>query len=284
MRTLRVLFLLIISCYIIAFSGNNSASSAIEKVDLQLAEGQLAFTFLDLSSGEATLLHHDNGETMLINTGGPGTEDEFRQLLEMYGITKLSSVIVTKEDPEYTSNLEWLTENVAINKIVVGKHSSLHLSLENKNFVAWKSGDTHEVLPGLSISVLQEAENINGSLGMDLLFSFGKHKLLFMTSSNNEVEQSILSKQNLSSVNILKVADFANRNGTSQHFIEEVNPQVAIIFQKRGVLPSQEVIERLHETWIDIYHTKQFGNISIKCSSDDYEIITIPLESNGEVK
>ena len=197
----------------------------------------------------------------------------------MYGISKIKSIIITKVDQEYTSNFKWLTDHFKETTIITGYHSQP--LLEGEKIQTWKTGDQIKILPGLELNIIQESTNKDSSSsGMDLLFSFGEHKLLYMTSSNKMIEKSILNEYDLSSVNILKIGDFASSTGTSQRFLEHVDPQVAVIFQKKGALPSQDVIERLQETWIDIYLTKQFGNISLKCTNKDYEIITLSIESN----
>ena len=273
----RILLISLLSCiWLLGLS--NDIPTDIEKVNLKLEEGEFAITFLDLSSGEVTLIQHSNGENILINTGGPNTEKELKRILETYGISTIESIIITKVDPEYTSNFKWLTDHFKDVTIIAGHHSKSLLRYEE--IQTWKKGDQKKLLPGLEVDVIQESPNQESTIGMDILFSFGEHKMLYMTSSNKMIEKSILNDYDLSSVNILKIGDFASSTGTSQRFLEHVDPQVAIIFQKKGALPSQDVIERLQETWIDIYFTKQFGNISLKCTNKDYEIITLSIESN----
>jgi competence protein ComEC len=275
------LFLIIIASFFLTAFSSNDIPTEIEKVNLKLKEEQIAMTFLDLASGEATLIQHGSGKTILLNTGGPGTQAELEQLLKLYDIHSINTLILTKNDPEYTSNTEWLTSKFIIGKIITGYHHSQHIN--EKKYIKWKSGQKTEILPGLTAHVIHENEDVSGSLGLDVLFSLNKHQLLYMTSSNIEVEKALLENMDLSSVNILKVADFASKEGTSEAFVEHIDPQAAIIFKKRGVLASQDVIERLQETWIDIYLTKQFGNITIKFDKDNYEIITISVESSTSV-
>ncbi len=282
MKKFFLLCVIISSVFLTALSSNDIPTD-IEKVDLKLKEDQMALTFLDLPSGEATLIQHGNGKTILINTGGPATTGQLNELLNMYNITHIDTVILTKKNNEYNSNMDWLASNYVIGNFIVGEHSTEPFVKDKKNVIKWKKGDKHTLLPDLTIHVIQESEDIEGSLGMDLLLTYGNHKVLYMTSSNIEIEKQLLNEMDLSDVDIIKVPEFASKKGTSESFIEHVDPQVAIIFQKRGVPLSQGVIERLQETWIDIYLTKQLGNISIKCNKNDYEIITISVESSTQV-
>jgi competence protein ComEC len=277
------IFLVICFIFSAGFSIDDDIPTDIEKVNLKLNQGEIAVTFLELSSGEAALIHHANGEHILVNTGGPGTEKEMIRLLRMYNVENIKGLILTKDDPEYTSNLKSILKHYQIDSIYIGEHSVTKLPFEKHTIIKWKKQDKKEILPGLSATVLHEAADVKGSLGMDILFTFSKHQFLYMSSANFDVETELLKQPELSKVNILKVADFASDKGTSQPFLEHIDPQVAVIYRKKGVLPSQSVIERLNETWIDIYHIKQFGNISFKCSKDKFEIITISVQSFGEI-
>ncbi|MFC4322685.1 ComEC/Rec2 family competence protein [Litchfieldia salsa] len=276
-----IFLLIVITCSLLTGFSSNDIPTEIEKVNLKLRENQIAMTFLDLSSGEATLIQHGSGRNILLNSGGPGTQEELQQLLKLYDVHSINALILTKNDPEYTSNLEWLTTNFVIGQVITGQSYSEAIS--EKVHVKWKAGQEHEILPGFVTKVIHENESVVGSLGMDLLFSFNNNHLLYMTSSSIELEKLLLKNFNLSCVNILKVAEFASKDGTSESFVEHLDPQAAVIFRKKGVLASQDVIERLQETWIDIYLTKQFGNITIKFNKGDYEIITISVESSTSV-
>lgn len=250
----------------------------IEKVDLQLTEEECAIIFLDLSNGEATLIQNGNGESILINTGGPGTEKELKQLLNMYNVSALNALIITKEDADYTSNIKWIIDTLKVDTIITGSHSSTQFTLSDRNVMKWKAESEYPVLPGIKAKVLNEAENYTGLIGMDLLVDFGENKILYMASADKEIEKTLINQEVLKDVDVLKVADFAREEGTSQAFIENIDPKVAVIFRKNNTNPSQDVIERLYETWIDIYQTEQIGNVIVKCTSENFEVITIARE------
>ena len=280
MRKLFVLFILMHFAFLTGFMSDIPVE--IEKVNLNLSENELAITFLQLSSGEATLIQKGNGENALINTGGPSTQKELQNLLEMYDVLKFNAIIMTKEGSQYDSNLAWLTKAYLVDEVIIGKNATKLLekiSLNDyNNVVNWSEGEKHQVLHDLSFQILHEKVAVDGNAEMDLLLTYRNHQVLYMSSSKFEVERQLINL-NLKDVNILKVAEFANENSTSQMLLEHIDPQAAIIFSKKGVKPSQEVIERLHETWIDIYQTKQFGNVTIKFTDDNYEVITITVKN-----
>ncbi|MCA1030483.1 hypothetical protein LCL95_05445 [Bacillus timonensis] len=262
----------------IAFA-NTTLQTDIEKVDLKLSTEEIAITFFDLTNGEATLINDSSGGNILINTGGPNTKKELENYLNMYDVNDLKAIIITKSDIEYTGNLTWLTNRYNSSEIIIGKSTPFENISLNSKVKTLKVGEIIPLLKGLEIKVIHDNERVDHSTGMDLSLKYGTHNILYMSSASQSVEEKLLKDKYLRNVNILKVAEFGSGLGTSQLFVNHIDPQVAIIFQKKGFNPSQDVIERLHETWIDIYQTKQFGNISIKFTKDDFQIITISMES-----
>ncbi|MBM6619829.1 ComEC/Rec2 family competence protein [Bacillus suaedaesalsae] len=249
----------------------------IEKVDLKLNNEEVAITFLSLSNGEATLVQNEKGEGLLINSGHEESQLELKKYLDVYGITQINTIVLTKLDPHYMGNLHYLISQYKIQHVII-PFLSENAALPSVNIPnnKWKEGDQDFEQFGLSIQVLQiDQEN----KGMDLLLKYGEHRFLFMANANESQELELTKKFNLKDVNILKVAEFAKKTGTSQRLLEEVDPQVAIIFQRRNSYPSADVLERLQSTWIDIYYTKQFGNVTVKCKKDNYEVITLSVES-----
>jgi competence protein ComEC len=98
---------------------------------------------------------------------------------------------------------------------------------------------------------------------------------IFMGTANKEVEKQLL-EQHTVDAEILKVGGFGSNEGTIPEFLEKVDPQTAILFHKEGLLPSDQMIERLKEVWIDVYEMNQVGTVTIKLNHDSYEVITIP--------
>jgi len=49
----------------------------------------------------------------------------------------------------------------------------------------------------------------------------------------------------------------------------------AIIFKSNSIKPDPDLVEMLHEAWIDVYFTKQHGTVTIKLTDSNYDVITI---------
>ncbi len=255
------------------------ADKEILEVDLNLQEQDLAYTFFDLPNGEATLLQSGKGQNILIGTGSLESQEELEERLKMYHVEFIDTVIITNATEEYTGNLQWIINNYNVETIIVpevikDQITSFH-HLYDMKVKGWKKGDKTELIPFLKTEVIYvEERDIDEKGALVLLFSYGKQTLLYMGIADYEVEKELINSYALKST-ILKVADFGSEKGTTQPFLDEVDPQVAILFKKNGTPVSEIVLERLQETWIDIYQTNRLGTVSIKCHNDDYEILTV---------
>lgn len=259
----------------------SSVPVEVENIDLNLKTNELAITFLSLSSGEATLIQHENGENILINTGSSGTEIELKKLLELYNVQNISTVILTKDDPYFRGNLTWILQNYDVKQLIVGESTSNQLKSKKEIFDdvsvhVWSNGTKQQILPGLHTEVLFEGDQVHE--GMDLSLKFLRHRLLILTSMSDRAKAQLMEK-NLSDANIFKVPQFAIENSLSHEMIKHMDPQIAVIFSGEKIKPSSDIFELLHDEWIDLYYTKKHGTITIKFTDINYEVITI---SHGE--
>ncbi|WP_218970569.1 ComEC/Rec2 family competence protein [Alkalihalobacterium alkalinitrilicum] len=248
------------------------------EVEFSLDKDEIAFTYFNLPSGEATLIQSGQGGTVLINTGAPSSQIELARKLHMYHVEEIDSLIVTNYKEEYSGNIEWLADHYQISTIIVPANVKENIKESlvrgTEKLKGWGEGEKHEILSNLEAEVLFAGGSEEIDEGLVLLFSYGDHRTLYMGIANSEVEELLMSKYELKST-ILKVGDFGSAYGTSQQFLEKVDPQVAILFSLEGKRPSEYVLERLQETWIDVYQTNKIGTVSIKCTPENYEIWTV---------
>lgn len=261
-----------------------TSQAKVEGVDLNLTNDEIAFTFLDLNNGEATLIQSSEQQNILINTGGPKTEEQLKERLETFGVLKLDKLVITNLEENYTENVKWLLESYVVDEVILSKDAKPEFIKRygqyQKKIRTLVTSESIELLPNLSMSVFAADESLIAMGDLSFKMSFRHHRIIYMSTANKQLEEQLTSEQ-LLKAEILKVAEFAKAEGTTQTFLEKVDPQIAVIFRLQDQSPSPDVIERLGETWIDIYQTKQFGNITIKCNKEDYEVLTIPTKKKG---
>ncbi|HET7577807.1 MAG TPA: hypothetical protein VFK33_00900 [Bacillales bacterium] len=257
-----------------------SGTANVGRVDLNLMENELAFTFFNLSDGEATLIQ-DAGHNVLINTGNKSAREELFQRLKVYGVTDLDKLILTNSSAVYTGNVEAVIKKYHVRTVISSKAilEQLDRNFNLPHTDIWKPGKTAEILQGLQSVVLfeKQPDEIDGEASLTVRFQFGTEKVLYMGTADPEMEKQLAGNP-LVDCDILKVGDFALDREMNTRFLEKVNPQVAILFHRKGRLPGKKTLEKLDTVWIDVYRTHQIGTISIKFNSHSYQVIPIPIE------
>ncbi len=258
--------------------------------DLQYSEG-MKVNFLGIERGESTLIQFPDEYTILIDTGhvheetsgqeeGNSGDRSLIDILAQQGVKKIDLLILTNVMPDHIGGLDEVLEHYSVNKIIVPgilrdfiiNSSTIEgidiLDAEEGYEMIWPLGVKMKVLyPGTTLSLSPQANSLV------FLVEHKDLRLLFTSDINDRVELKLLQKYNLHS-QILKVSDGGRAHASHPSFLEEVDAQVAVIFDGDGEGHGrEEVMERLNESWIDVYRTSIHGTITIFSTGDDYQVI-----------
>jgi competence protein ComEC len=251
-----------------------SAPVEVEGVDVNLKRDELAFTFLALSDGESALIQYAGGENILVNTGGKGTMKELERLLTLFHVKNLNTVVLTSS--KGLENLPEIIEKYKVRKIVTGNaggHALTGIEFPvGLKVEIWKQGDLQKVLPGLTAEVIYDGREENE--GTDISFQFFHHQIFYISSDSLKFEQAFL-REPLKNVNVIKLPAYGARGSISDLLIEHIDPELAVMFASNSTKPDPDLVEMLHEAWIDVYFTKQHGTVTIKFTDSTYDVITI---------
>jgi competence protein ComEC len=281
MKTLLFLLSFLIQSTLMVEAANFTSNN-IENIDLNIKDHEVAVTFLGLSEGDSTLIQGSNGENILVNAGGKETDAELEGWLYLYDVKKISKLILTKNDLELSKKqINRLITKYSIKEIITTPELSAQitnkLSLPNKPAVGtWGEGTKKTILPELT-AVVQFVGN-EPNEGMDLTLDFFNHRIFLMTSFTPHAEETLM-KKNLENINVFKIPNGAMEDSLSEKLIQYLNPQISILFAPEEEEHDPEILVDLHETWSEIYSTKKHGTVTIKFTDSNYEVITIPVES-----
>lgn len=263
-------------------------STNIDHVDLNLANDEIGFTFFDLSDGEAALIQNTE-QNVLINTGSKMAEYELFERLQMYGVDHIERLIITNSAQAYTGNLKKVLETYNVKTLISSKaiidDLEKRVDLSGVDLHIWSNGKQSDVLPGLKTNVLYETPSETESpddKALVVRLRYGKDKVLYMGLADRKVERQLIDSP-LIDCEILKVGDFGKEYVTVPQFLENVNPQVAILFHKQGLRPNKRMLEQFDDVWIDVYHTHHAGPVSIKFDRQSYKVITIPIDKGDSI-
>ena len=106
---------------------------------------------------------------------------------------------------------------------------------------------------------------------------YGDFSMLLTGDAEAQTEDRLISQGARLQAKVLKVGHHGSRYATSERFIQNVKPEVAVIsngeFNRYGH-PSQEVLDRLRAARVKVYRTDLQGEISITTRGDGYEVKT----------
>ena len=108
---------------------------------------------------------------------------------------------------------------------------------------------------------IYDNENDNSNV---IYTKLNNYKILLMGDSESNKEKDIISKYNLSNIDILKVGHHGSSTSSNSYFINRINPKYSIISvgknNKYGH-PEKIVLDNLKES--KIYRTDKDGSIKI---------------------
>ncbi|MFC0559917.1 hypothetical protein [Halalkalibacter alkalisediminis] len=254
----------------------NEQDEQIE-LDLQLEEEELGMVFLDLPNGESTYLELPDGETILIGTGAKDSSEELFTRLNKLNVSHINTIILPRFEKEYSGNVEKMVTQFQTDQLIVPNQGLSQAITQYQylgiDIVGWEEEEDYDISEFLQIKTLSNHSSLMPMLSF-IITVHNKHRFFFSSEANEQLERNWLEK-GLSPVTLLKVAEFGTDEGTTQRFLKEIDPQVAILFSKENAEISGALLERLQETWIDTYTMNQNGSVILKVNEFDYELVTV---------
>ncbi|MCE4046980.1 DNA internalization-related competence protein ComEC/Rec2 [Bacillus sp. Au-Bac7] len=257
-------------------------------------------TFINVGQGDSILINEPfNRGTYIIDTGGTMEyqkeewqerensyevgEDTLVPYLKSKGITKIDKLVLTHGDMDHIGGSVALIKSIPVKQILMPKSSNQPNDKEKeiwelarqKNipvfFVGegdgWTNGNSvfQIIAPGRN-TVNSSGEN-DGSIVISA--QIGGLSWLFTGDIEENGEEMLLAAQSNLETDVLKVAHHGSKTSTTEAFLEEVNPDIAIISagkNNRYGHPDKGVLKRLQAKKITVWRTDVNGTISFKFS------------------
>ncbi|MCF6408204.1 ComEC/Rec2 family competence protein [Pseudalkalibacillus salsuginis] len=263
------------------FMDGDTKGNVIKNLDLNLKKDEIAFSFLELESGEATLIQDSEGKNILIDTGSEQSDAQFKQQMKIFQVDQIDTLIVTNKGEQFTGNLEWLTNEYKISQVFIAQNIVNDLTerfqLQDGTVKPLESGDQFKLLDKISVTVKyleKHKENEIGGMALDL--QYGTNHILYMGVANDVAEKTII-RDGVINASLIKIGGFGHYFGTSEELLDHTSPEVAVIFKRSGYRASDEVMLRLEDRWTEIFKPYEQGIVMVKTNQKEYEITQIPL-------
>jgi competence protein ComEC len=252
--------------------------------------GIMEITAIDVGQGDSIFVVAPNGETMLVDAGGPvGRITEAAETTSRFDVgeevvspylwsrrfRRLDVLALSHAHSDHMGGMPAVMRNFRPRELWVSidPHSAAFLSLlaEAKDLDVtvrhFHAGD-HFDWGGTTLSILApEAPYTNpgdptnnDSLVMRL--QYGRSSVLLEGDAEAPSERAMLANQRITAVTLLKVGHHGSRTSTTQEFFNASAPKDAVISVGTGNTfghPRYEVIDRIAQARTKLYRTDEFG-------------------------
>jgi len=255
----------------------------------------LEVTFFDVGQGDSIFIETSDGYQILID-GGPDSKILEKLAREMpWGDKTIDLVILTHPEKDHMVGLLKVLERYQVEQILwtgIIRHTADYdkwreLIQKEKAQITIAESSQRIKGGGVFLNILYPFESLEGekfkesnntSIIAQLIFS--NSSFLFTGDAPQSIEKKILSRcqENLNcslDSDVLKVGHHGSKTSTSEEFLKEVSPKIAVISCGKNNPyhhPHQDVLKNLEKFDIKILRTDQVGDIKI-VSTGDYLII-----------
>lgn len=255
-----------------------STDKELADVTAGIGNDVMEVEFIDVGQADAILVTTGQ-ERMLIDCGDNKTEKELVAYLQSKAITKIDYLIGTHPHADHIGGMEKVIDAFEIGKIYMPKvthttktFESVLKSAKAKEYKisTGKVGEQFTMGEDVKVEMLsptrEKYEELN-DYSIVIKLSNGEDDFLLMGDAEKLVEEDIMALKTELSAEVLKLGHHGSSSSSSEAFIKEVTPEVAIISSGQDNSyghPHKETMQTLEKYNIMAYDTKNKGTITAK--------------------
>lgn len=240
-----------------------------------LKDNILKVHFIDVGQGDCMLLSFNNHH-MLIDSGTLESSDNLIKYLKQNNIKKFDYVLATHPHDDHIGSMKYIIKEFKIENFYAPKVISEESSFEDMiNYLRMKNLKIKTARDGVNFTlgnaihcemfspIRNTYDNLNNYSAV-LKVSYEDISFLFMGDAEAESELDILKEKTDVNSTVLKVGHHGSNTSTSELFLKEVSPKIAVISCGKHNMfnhPSKDILKRLINLNIKIYRTDLDGTV-----------------------
>jgi competence protein ComEC len=258
-----------------------------------LGASLLKIHLIDIGQGDSMLLQMPNQKSVLIDTGPSSAKERLVNYLKAQGIAQIDLLIHTHAHADHIGSSAYVIDHFPIKAIFdagfehpTDDYIMLLEKIQQKGIpmkIARK-GKKIEVLPDLSMVILAPMDPlIKGSRSdvnansIVLKLTYKDQSFLLTGDAELETEERLLKDPHLLKADLLKVAHHGSRHASSEAFLDQVQPKLAMISCSESNSfghPAEETIKKFKDRGIDTAVTADLGTIMILSNGKKWQVFS----------
>lgn len=247
-------------------------------------DGTLAVHFIDVGQGDSTLIALPNGKTILIDCGNTGKGDDVVSHLKNNSISAIDLLIASHADADHIGACDEIMNLISVQEVWEngqGKDTRAYddlvteakkrnykiLTDDSYNLALDSSVDIDVLIPYDDFGAMDDDTNEN-SIVMKL--TYGATSFLLTADCESECEETLTNTEDLD-VDVYKVGHHGSRTSSTEDFLAEVTPSVALISageNNRYGHPHPEAIDRINDYTDNIFSTIEKGTMIVESNGN----------------
>lgn len=274
-----------------------------------IKETFLEITFFDVGQGDSILIKTDNKETFLIDSGRDNSVIyKLEKFLPLFA-KNIDYIIATHPDTDHIFGFLSVLSKYKIKNILINdyqKNNDILTELEQKikKEIDIEKADKIEANCGDKIkfknnndSIIYVLSPINDNLSINesndnsivLLFIYNNFSFLFTGDISKEIEDklflniencfnkedSLLIKEKIKNLTVLKVSHHGSKTSSSEGFLKKIKPEYSIISAGKNNSyghPTKETLDILNKYSKNILSTIENGDITFSIKENNLKI------------
>lgn len=279
MKKIKILLLslLLAFCMVGCSEGSSVAiSGSGDKTSSKISQNgsDMEVHFIDVGQGDSTLIKVGD-HAMLIDAGDNSEGTAVQSYLNSQNVERLDYVIGTHPDADHIGGLDVIIYKFNCKKVFMPDITSdtktyddVEQALKSKNqkSQAPKLGKTYSLGDATFtiVAPVKEYGDETNNWSIGILLQYGENRFLFTGDAAKQAEDDMLDAGEDISADVYKASHHGSKTGSSEDFLDKVNPTYAVISCGEGNKyghPSAQTLNNFRSRGIKTFRTDNQGTI-----------------------